>query len=71
MVVACLALSVALGGTGYAAIKLPKNSVGAKQLKVDAVTSPKVKSNAITGADVNEATLGTVPAVSTSSRSPV
>ncbi len=28
MVVACVALTVALGGTGYAAIKLPRNSVG-------------------------------------------
>ena len=28
MVVACAALTVALGGTGYAAIKLPRNSVG-------------------------------------------
>ncbi len=61
MVVACIALTVALGGTSYAAIKLPKNSVGTKQLKKNAVTSPKVKNNAITGADVNEGTLGTVP----------
>ena len=28
MVVACLALTVALAGTSYAAIKLPANSVG-------------------------------------------
>ena len=71
MVVACLALTVALGGTSYAAIKLPKNSVGTKQLKRNAVTGPKVKASAITspkvandsltGADINEASLGTVP----------
>jgi hypothetical protein len=71
MVVACLALTVALGGTSYAAITLPRNSVGTKQLKknavtavkvkANAITSPKVKNNALTGADVNEATLGTVP----------
>src|SRR5215204_866519 len=61
MVVACIALSVALGGTGYAAIKLPKNSVGTKQLKKNAVTSPKVKANALTGADIKESSLGTVP----------
>jgi hypothetical protein len=71
MVVACIALTVALGGTSYAAIKLPKNSVGARQLKKNAVTGQKVKANAITspkvasntlnGGDVNEATLGTVP----------
>jgi hypothetical protein len=62
MVVACIALGIALGGTSVAAINaLPKNSVGTKQLKKNAVTSPKVKNNAITGADVNEGTLGTVP----------
>jgi len=43
MVVASLALAVAMGGTGYAAIKLPANSVGTKQLKKDAVTGVKVK----------------------------
>jgi hypothetical protein len=71
MVVACIALAVALGGTSYAAITLPKNSVGPKQLKknavtpvkvrANAITSPKVASNTLTGADINEATLGTVP----------
>lgn len=52
MVVACIALTVALGGTSYAAINLPKNSVGAKQLKKNAVTSAKVKKNAITSTKV-------------------
>jgi hypothetical protein len=61
MVVACIALGVALGGTSYAAIRLPAGSVGAKQLKKNAVTSPKVKNNAITGADVRESTLAQVP----------
>jgi hypothetical protein len=42
-VVACLALFVALGGSSYAALQLPKASVGTKQLKRNAVTSPKVK----------------------------
>jgi hypothetical protein len=32
MVVACAALLVSLGGFSYAAIKLPKNSVGTKQI---------------------------------------
>lgn len=61
LVIACIALFVALGGTGYAVVKLPRNSVGTKQLKKNAVTSPKVKDNAITGFDVNEPTLGQVP----------
>jgi hypothetical protein len=33
MVVACIALVIALGGTGYAATVLPKNSVGTAQVK--------------------------------------
>jgi hypothetical protein len=61
MVVALLALFVALGGTGYAALKLPKNSVGAKQLKKNAVTGPKIKNDSIAGADIKEAKLGPVP----------
>src|SRR4051812_40201863 len=40
--VAFLALSVALGGTSYAAVSLPANSVGSKQLKKAAVTPAKV-----------------------------
>jgi hypothetical protein len=42
MVVASLALLVALGGTSYATVSLPRNSVGAVQLKNGAVTPPKV-----------------------------
>jgi len=41
-VIATLALFVALGGGAYAATQLPKNSVGAKQLKSGAVTPPKL-----------------------------
>ena len=41
--IALLALAVALGGTSYAAITLPRNSVGTKQLKRNAVTTVKVK----------------------------
>jgi hypothetical protein len=43
LVVASVALAVALGGTGYAAIVLPANSVGTKQLKNGAVVASKVK----------------------------
>jgi hypothetical protein len=41
-VVASLALFLAIGGVSYAAIKLPKNSVGTKQLKNGAVTGKKL-----------------------------
>ena len=46
MVVACVALVVAMGGTGYAATLLPKNSVGTAQLKQYAVTLGKINNNA-------------------------
>jgi hypothetical protein len=71
MGVALAALMVALGGTSYAVVRLPANSVGAKQLKKQAVTRAKIKAsavtgskvatNSLTGADINEATLGQVP----------
>ena len=50
-----------LGGTTYAAAALPKKSVGTKQLKNGAVTAQKVKKETLTGAQINESTLGTVP----------
>jgi hypothetical protein len=61
MVVACLALIVALGGTSYAAIRLPANSVGTVQLKKGAVTGAKVKRNTLTGTQIRETTLERVP----------
>jgi hypothetical protein len=45
--VAYAALFVALGGTSYAAIKLPPNSVGTRQLKRGAVTASKVKRHSL------------------------
>ena len=50
LVVSCLALAVALGGTGYAITSLPKNSVGANQIKKSAVTSAKVKDGSLVAA---------------------
>ena len=53
MIIACIALGVALGGTSVAAVNaLPRNSVGTTQLKKNAVTSVKIKRNAVTGAKV-------------------
>jgi len=57
MIVACIALAVALGGTGYAAIKLPRNSVGVNQLRANAVTSGKVRNGALTAKDFRRSTL--------------
>ena len=65
-VMATLALFIALGGSGYAAITLPTNSVGVQQLKRNAVNGLKVKDNSLTGADINEATLSLPAAPGTS-----
>jgi hypothetical protein len=51
MVVACLALIVALSGTGYAAVVLGPNTVGTVQLKANAVTTQKVKNGTLMKAD--------------------
>ena len=57
MVVAVTALVVALAGTGYAAITLPANSVGTKQLKDASVATAKLKSNAVTSNKVKDRSL--------------
>jgi hypothetical protein len=57
MAVALVALFVAMGGTGYAALKLPKNSVSTKQLKKGAVKNADIAANAVTGAKVKRGSL--------------
>ena len=47
MVIACIALAVALGGTSYAAIKLPRNSVGTNQLQKNAVVASKLSARSV------------------------
>ena len=50
-VMSSIAVFLVLGGAAFAAVKLPKNSVGTKQLKNNAVTSAKVKDGSLLGAD--------------------
>jgi hypothetical protein len=53
MVVACLALLVALGGTSVAAVnQLGRNTVGSPQIVNGAVTNPKIRNNAVNSAKV-------------------
>jgi hypothetical protein len=70
-VMATIAVFIALGGGAWAAINLPKGSVGSKQLKKGsvktkklakgAVVGRKVRADSLTGASIDESTLGTVP----------
>jgi hypothetical protein len=50
-VVATLALFIVLGGGAYAASKLPKNSVGSRQIKKNSITSAKVKNHSLLAVD--------------------
>src|SRR3954462_11397720 len=61
-VMSCVAVFIALGGTGYAAVKLPKNSVGSGQIKKNAVSSSKVKNGSLTKSDFKASDLPVGPA---------
>jgi hypothetical protein len=58
---ATIAVFAALGGGAYAAINLPENSVGRKQLKRNAVTGGKVRNGSLSRADLRP---GTIPGTS-------
>jgi len=51
-VVSTVCLFLILGGGAYAATHLPKNSVGPRQLRRNAVNGAKVKNRSLTGADL-------------------
>jgi hypothetical protein len=62
LAISLIALFVALGGTGYAAItingkNIKNNSIPGKKLKNGAVTGKKLKSNAVTGPKVKAGSL--------------
>jgi hypothetical protein len=59
MVVACIALGVALGGTSVAAVTqvVPRSSVGTLQLKNNAVSTAKLRNQAVTGAKIRSNTI--------------
>jgi hypothetical protein len=50
-VMATIAVFIALGGGAYAALKLPRNSVGSAQIKANAVSSSKVKPRSLLASD--------------------
>ena len=57
LAISLIALFVALGGTSYAAMTLPTNSVGTNQIKKNAVTSSKIKNKAVTASKIDTAGL--------------
>lgn len=58
LVVACIALGVALGGTSYATVlNVPKSSVGTPELKRNAVKAAKIAPNAVRTAHVLDGSL--------------
>jgi hypothetical protein len=58
-VISTLCLFMLLGGVAYAAT-LPKNSVGAKQIKNDAITGKKIKNKSIGTSELTAAALTTL-----------
>ncbi len=56
-----VAVFIALGGTSYAVTKLPKGSVGERELRAGAVTGEKVKDASLSAIDLAPGTLLTGP----------
>jgi hypothetical protein len=52
-VMATVAVFIALGGTSYAVATLPRNSVGAKQIRTNAVGHSEVRTGAIRSSDLH------------------
>jgi hypothetical protein len=53
-VTATLALFVALGGSSYAAVTLPRNSVGSPQLKTNSVGAAEIKRKAVRSSEISD-----------------
>jgi hypothetical protein len=58
-VMATIAVFIALGGTSYAISKLPKNSVGSKQLKKNAVKAAEIAKNAVGNTEIKRGAVTT------------
>src|SRR3954470_2753890 len=53
-VTATLALFVALGGSSYAAVNLPRNSVGSKELKTNSVGAAEIRRKAVRSSEISD-----------------
>jgi hypothetical protein len=56
-VMSMMAVMIALGGTSYAAIRLPRNSVGSAQIKTSAVKNSDLGSSSVTSGKVRNGSL--------------
>src|SRR3954447_15600066 len=61
VVLAIVALFVALGGSSYAAVSLPKASIGAPQIKQNAVNTKKVQDGSLLVKDFKQGQLPAGP----------
>ncbi len=59
-VISTLCLFMLLGGGAYAATKLPKNSVGTKQIKNGAITGKKIKNGTIDAGKLTQAAVASL-----------
>lgn len=62
LIIAILALFVGLGGSSYAAVKL-----NGAQVRTNSMPGNRVKADTLTGQQINEASLGTVPSAAAAS----
>lgn len=67
-VTSVVALFIALGGTSYAALTLPRNSVGSTQIRSRAVGPSELRTQAVSGRSVRDKSL-TIKDVSPATRS--
>ena len=70
LVISIIALVFAATGTGWAVTQLPRNSVGAPQIKNDAVISSKVKDGSLSATDFAARQLPTGATGATGARGP-
>ena len=57
LVISCVSLFIAMGGTSYAVIHLPANSVNTRQIKNGAVNAGKLHANSVNGSKVKNGSL--------------
>jgi hypothetical protein len=57
LVISCVSLFIAMGGTSYAVIHLPANSVNTRQIRNRAVNTAKLHANSVNGSRVRNGSL--------------